>query len=114
MVTGDGCVDTNRKIVPLSPWDQTIRSFNEQVCLMLFRKSKPIPAPPQPRHSFRMKAVGTEFEAHGLGLIVAAMAVVLILTAIIFGGAATTQAVGGIVQRFAQAEPAPLEKPPPD
>lgn len=80
---------------------------------MFSRKPKPVLTPPQARHSFRMKAVGTEFEAHGLGLIVAAMAVVLILTAIIFGGAATTQAVGGIVQRLTQAEPAPLERPPP-
>lgn len=80
---------------------------------MFSRKPKPIQAPPQPRHSFRMKAVGTEFEAHGLGLIVAAMAVVLILTAIIFGGAATTQAVGGLFDRIAQAEPEAPERPPP-
>ena len=81
---------------------------------MLFRKNPPplAPAPP-PRHSFRMKAVGTEFEAHGLGLIVAAMAVVLILTAIIFGGSATTQAVGGMFDRPAQAEPETPERPPP-
>lgn len=78
---------------------------------MFLKKARPTPLPP--RHSFRMKAVGTEFEAHGLGLIVAAMAVILILTAIIFGGAATTQAVGGIVQRFAQAEPETPERPPP-
>jgi hypothetical protein len=60
-----------------------------------------------------MKAVGTEFEAQGLGLIVAAMAVVLIVTVIIFGGAATTQAVGGLFDRVSQAEPSPLERPPP-
>jgi len=60
-----------------------------------------------------MKAVGTEFEAHGLGLIVAAMAVVLILIAIIFGGAATTLAVGGLFDRISQAEPSPPVKPPP-
>lgn len=80
---------------------------------MFPRKPKPAQVPPQPRHSFRMKAVGTEFEAHGLGLIVAAMAVVLILTVIIFGGAATTQAVSGLFDRVSQAEPSPLEKPPP-
>ncbi|RYE60897.1 MAG: hypothetical protein EOP20_01220 [Hyphomicrobiales bacterium] len=59
-----------------------------------------------------MKAVGTEFEAHGLGLIVAFFAVILILAAIIFGGAATTHAVGGLFDRIDQAEPATPERPP--
>lgn len=80
---------------------------------MFSRKPKPLQVPPQPRHSFRMKAVGTEFEAHGLGLIVAAMAVALVLTVILFGGAATTQAVSGLFDRIAQGEPETPEKPPP-
>lgn len=80
---------------------------------MFSRKPKPVQALPKPRHFFRMKAVGTEFEAHGLGLIVAAMAVVLILVVIIFGGAATTQTVSGLFDRVPQADLSPPEKPPP-
>lgn len=79
---------------------------------MFFPKSPPPPIP-SPRHSFRMKFAGTEFEAHGLGLIVALFAVILILTAIVFGGVATTQAGGWLIGRVAQQEPTTPEKPPP-
>ena len=80
---------------------------------MFSRKISPPPAAAPAKHSFRMKAMGTEFEAHGLGLIVAAFAVVLILIAVIVGSDAATQAVGGVFSRIDQATPGPLEKPPP-
>lgn len=77
---------------------------------MFTRKTKPVPQPIS-RHSFRMKAVGTEFEAHGLGLIVAFVAVVLIIAVVAVGAVTAT----GRLMNFAgasQSAPAPLERPP--
>ena len=74
---------------------------------------KPKSTPAQfPRHFFRMKAGGTEFEAHGLGLIVAALTVIVLLAALFFGATAS-RGVAVFFDSSTQSEPLPLERPPP-
>jgi hypothetical protein len=80
---------------------------------MFRRKSKPVPlAPAQaPRHSFRMRTKDTEIEAHGYGLIVAMMAVILVIAALGFGAVVGPTLVS-MAKQSAQAEPATPVKPP--
>lgn len=78
---------------------------------MFSRKSKPAPLAPTPRHSFRMRTKDTEIEAHGYGLIVAMMAVILVIVALGFGAVLGPTLVS-IAKQSAQAEPAAPVKPP--
>lgn len=78
---------------------------------MLKQKSKRVPAP-LPRHSFRMKAIGTEFEAHGFGLIVAMVAVILVMIVLCIGAITASSGVGWAWGKITHNEPVPLERPP--
>ena len=78
---------------------------------MFSRKSKPVP--PAPRHWFRMKVVGTEFEGQGLGLIVAFFALVVVALVLLVGGSAATAVGGNIWGRILQQEPETPVRPPP-
>lgn len=47
-------------------------------------------------HSFKMKLGGSEFEAHGLGLVVAFVAVLALSMALFLGSGAAKTALGGL------------------
>ncbi len=80
--------------------------------MLPFSRPKPPALPAPPRHSFRMKFAGSEFEAHGLGLIVAMFAVVLFIGVIVWGVSTTDRIADLFDGRTAQAEPAPPDRPP--
>lgn len=60
-----------------------------------------------------MKAVGTEFEAHGFGLIVAAVAVLMVAAVLSLSAITATNGLGWVVGRIKQHEPVTPVRPPP-
>lgn len=81
---------------------------------MLFRKSPPVPAPLPQRDTFELKAWPPTVRGEGRGLFVAILGLIVIV--ILMGFGLQTIAKNGInlTVRIIQAEPAPLEKPPPN